>query len=115
MRISDWSSDVCSSDLLLVVQARHFRLQRHAADRAGAGADLAHFRVPRAGVGGAGQRRVGFGIGWLKIFVGAGEGALTAASPTEVGVLATLPVRSEKRRVGKAGVLTGSSPLSPCP
>src|SRR3546814_3143419 len=73
MRISDWSSDVCSSDLLLVVQARHFRLQRHAADRAGAGADLAHFRMHRAGVGGAGQRRVGFGIGWRKIFVGAGE------------------------------------------
>src|SRR3546814_18885683 len=62
------------------VQARHFRLQRHAADRAGAGADLAHFRMHRAGVGGAGQRRVGFEIGWRKIFVGAGEEALKAAS-----------------------------------
>src|SRR3546814_6795566 len=94
MRISDWSSDVCSSDLLLVVQARHFRLQRHAADRAGAGADLAHFRMHRAGVGGAGQRRVGFGIGWRKIFVGAGEEALKAASRTEVVVVAI--VRSEE-------------------
>src|SRR3546814_4494233 len=45
----------------------------------------------RAGVGGAGQRRVGFGIGWRKIFVGAGEEALKAASRTEVVVVAIVP------------------------
>src|SRR3546814_14059132 len=45
----------------------------------------------RAGVGGAGQRRVGFGIGWRTIFVGAGEEALKAASRTEVVVVAIVP------------------------
>src|SRR3546814_1642217 len=45
----------------------------------------------RAGVGGAGQRRVGFGIGWRKIFVGDGEEALKAASRTEVVVVAIVP------------------------
>src|SRR3546814_18403921 len=39
MRISDWSSDVCSSDLF----------QRHAANRAVAGPDLLDFRMHRAG------------------------------------------------------------------
>src|SRR3546814_5959937 len=58
MRISDWSSDVCSSDLVLVVQAPvgagrelvQFAVQRQVADagrRAGA-----EDRIPDAGLAG---------------------------------------------------------------
>src|SRR3546814_4770180 len=34
MRISDWSSDVCSSDLIFVHQALFVRVGRHAVDQA---------------------------------------------------------------------------------
>src|SRR3546814_6070191 len=47
MRISDWSSDVCSSDLL----AQHFTMQTEFLDQRAEGADR-HTKVADIGIGG---------------------------------------------------------------
>ena len=51
------------------VQARDLRLQRHAADRAAAGTDLADLRMHRAGIDGA-FRRLGFWLALVEILLG---------------------------------------------
>src|SRR3546814_8886047 len=47
MRISDWSSDVCSSDLLIAHQPARFVLEARAADLAGTAAHQHDRLVPR--------------------------------------------------------------------
>src|SRR3546814_19594196 len=121
MRISDWSSDVCSSDLGAVVLAaaqtqravRRARLDRtDAADqrrpqRAGAAAAIYQPRADGAVVRAlpphttfaAGQRALAL---WLMSAAGVFDGVLVVAI-----------VRSEDRREGKGGCTTGSLWLSP--
>src|SRR3546814_14430989 len=100
MRISDWSSDVCSSDLRLlhdafdefgIVDADRARLFGHEAER----------RHPRLGVDLEQED--------------AREAMLVV--PAEIGARGALaaeqPVRSEERRVGKECVRPWRSRLSP--
>src|SRR3546814_20935498 len=48
MRISDWSSDVCSSDLVAIVLERHFQRHRHGAEAFGQlGRRHRHIRLAR--------------------------------------------------------------------
>src|SRR3546814_18404825 len=89
MRISDWSSDVCSSDLLVVLGGRAPAL------RWGQGSlqeiDHVPFVAPLA------------------------RFAATADSPDAAGKLIDDALRSEARRVGKECVRTGRSRWSPDP
>src|SRR3546814_21195413 len=90
MRISDWSSDVCSSDL-----------DRSRNERA---ATLPRISVRRAGRAKSAR------------FTGAGEGALGTASLIFIRVEPrrwSLKDRSEERRVGKECVSTCRSRWSP--
>src|SRR3546814_18632080 len=96
MRISDWSSDVCSSDLLA-----HVGDLRRALD----GAEPAH---QAGGVGEAAearQRRL------EALAVGGGQAVGVVLDPEALSVAAEL--RSEERRVGKEGVRTCRSRWSP--
>src|SRR3546814_11323426 len=98
MRISDWSSDVCSSDLL---------------DESGACGDR-RFSDPGRGQCG-------------RIYAAEGGGGFGRAPPPDIAEAATgrahgfaldaarPPQRSEERRVGKEGVTTGRSRWSPYP
>src|SRR3546814_11362623 len=90
MRISDWSSDVCSSDLEVVEHPQHAERDREGDD----------------------VRRDRLGDGVL-------QGALLAATPLLVGELGDeddrvrAGQRSEERRVGKECVSTCRSRWSP--
>src|SRR3546814_5854191 len=96
MRISDWSSDVCSSDLLIGGRLAHRDVKGIAAQPAG---DAVVAGNPRQGV-----RRVGDGAK-----------ASRADGNDEADLAARLQERSEERRVGKACVSTCSSRWSPYP
>src|SRR3546814_3386564 len=89
MRISDWSSDVCSSDLLEDSAANDFRLE------------LLHYLA-------SGHLRLSVGIGEGELGLGARRVQRFAAG----GLVGQL-VRSEERRVGKECVSTCRSRWSP--
>src|SRR3546814_12753106 len=73
--------------VLAIVQAGHFRLQRHAADRAGAGAVLHDLRMHRAGMAGTGRRgRPGFGLVRVAVAPRIGGALRAAAGAAEVVV-----------------------------
>ena len=79
-----------SSGLGGVVGARDLRLQRHAADRAAAGTDLADLRMHRAGVDRA-FRRTGFRLRvLLEIFLRVGGEFGPAAGRAEIIGLAAI-------------------------
>src|SRR3546814_14283955 len=95
MRISDWSSDVCSSDLREVAVARGQILADRGVALAG-GDPLADQAAQVAG-------EIGLGLGdRLVLADGAAEFLEQALRP-----------RSEERRVGKECVSTGRSRWSP--
>src|SRR3546814_18141506 len=94
MRIRDWSSDVCSSDLLLLV-----------VDHLLAAVVLDVWLVGDLGALGGGRGRRLLGQRRLRRAAG---GILVT-----VGALALRRVRSEERRVGKECVSTCRSPWSP--
>src|SRR5258707_7191953 len=71
----DWSSDVCSSDLLNTGAARNLRITR-------------------------GRRRNEVLLKFIRIFVDAAEGVLQRAEPA-IDPVAAIFGRSEERRVGK--------------
>src|SRR3546814_16888130 len=98
MRISDWSSDVCSSDLGLAIMAAETGA-RHAAHRLDVRAVIvAHFRVLRL----AAHRPP------LVAILGIGGGdRLAPRQPGNRGG------RSDERRVGKECVSTGRSRWCP--
>src|SRR3546814_14255397 len=102
MRISDWSSDVCSSDLLNEMQARIARLD---------------IRSPTAGV--VLERSVEpgqvVGQGGSALFRIAKDGAVEMRALLAEQEIARLKVRSEERRVGKECVSTCRSRWSPDP
>src|SRR3546814_3346439 len=88
MRISDWSSDVCSSDLALAVHHALYALARNRLEVAGfAEHDAAFFRARNDRLG---ERM--FGTFFQRC---------------------RQPQRSEERRVGKECVSTGRSRWSP--
>src|SRR3546814_2545559 len=100
MRISDWSSDVCSSDLHLAgreQRARRFLPRHHQVPEPGR-EPMARVVALRAQLGGGAQR---FGNALGRAFVVGGEGH------------AHMAVRSEERRVGKECVSTCRSRWSP--
>src|SRR3546814_11640835 len=90
MRISDWSSDVCSSDLAACIMPLSVALLR--------------FTVP--------HHRLGMAIGWNALTV-----ALSSAAGPTIGALilsgASWHWRSEERRVGKECVSTCRSRWAP--
>src|SRR3546814_12633205 len=110
MRISDWSSDVCSSDLPRpgeVGRLSHALLPR-ARRAAGSGGDASG--TLRARQGDAGLRRQGHRpqpgrrpAGLSHEGIEGGDGAMTATPPLTTPPLTT---RSEERRVGRECVRT---------
>src|SRR3546814_12850105 len=99
MRISDWSSDVCSSDLLDILD------------------DLVLGLVQLAGEAGAGAFMRLFGLPLLR---GLNFDQSSAVGPrlahggfARFGIVDDLVQRSEERRVGKECVSTCRSRLSP--
>src|SRR3546814_13095792 len=101
MRISDWSSDVCSSDLLIRLSLTDFR--NHAGADLGAGPGL----VALHGDNGAGKTNILEAISLLA----PGRGLRRA--PLAELVRDGASGRSEERRVGKACVRTCRSRWSP--
>src|SRR3546814_12094990 len=110
MRISDWSSDVCSSDLILGAAPR---ADRRAVIRGAVG--RAHGELVHVGL--AEHHRAGFPqlrgdgrfVGWPEaveaVRGGGGRHALRAIQVLDGDRPAVEPAaRSEARRVGKAGV-----------
>src|SRR3546814_9263247 len=95
MRISDWSSDVCSSDLMLkkVADTQGRVLHEEAHPEAGGYFRSDHFNFAKAGV--------------PALYVDGGEDLL------EGGKAAGEAARSEERRVGKECVSTCRSRWSP--
>src|SRR3546814_13374107 len=97
MRISDWSSDVCSSDLLVGIQSHGQGLETTLAQ-------VAHQEL---------------GIDFDRISVRHGDSSLcpfgmgTFASRSMVMSGGAVAKRSEERRVGKAWVRPGRSRWSP--
>src|SRR3546814_9895761 len=91
MRISDWSSDVCSSDRFIATGRRHIA-----------------FVGPQATI------RVGDGTTPGGEFRRDRCGEVTGASQLVKTDLGTLVLRSEERRVGKECVSTCRARWSPC-
>src|SRR3546814_16875020 len=107
MRISDWSSDVCSSDLLL--------LQAIAAHQTGVVAAGKHQAIVRAQQEGHRHTAQGAVADNQSLLQGRGRGAgLAAARELPAQQLPCVTVRSEERRVGKECVSTCRSRWSPC-
>src|SRR3546814_12500437 len=84
MLISDWSSDVCSSDLLVLCEQRH-----------------------------AGQRRVGFSFGGSTGRRFCRDGSCSVEHRRGIARNNVIMHRSEERRVGKECVSTCRSRVSP--
>src|SRR3546814_5693887 len=89
MRISDWSSDVCSSDLGAVARRAHAPARRDRENR---------------------RQCVG-----KDMHIGRAEIIIVAVTVVMIGMMIALSVRSEERRVGKACVRTCSSRWSAYP
>src|SRR3546814_14451846 len=100
MRISDWSSDVCSSDLVGGVERQ--------VDAAGP----QHRQVEQQGLGRFLDLR-GNAVSRLDTAIDE-QARETAGTGLEIGI-AHAPARSEERRVGKECVSTCSSRWSPAP
>src|SRR3546814_11581788 len=121
MRISDWSSDVCSSDLLGRVEARRGRAVVEGVAEADdpldavAGDDVLQLVEGRRGVVGRQELAAG-GEGGRLLEVQVGHRREAALGPDkrtrDVG-LQRDAVRSEERRVGKECVSTCRSRWSP--
>src|SRR3546814_669125 len=101
LRISDWSSDVCSSDLLMLVCSSVSPLSRGGIDRDAADFHELGERAARRGL------RVGYeALAWgrhVNDHRDAWEIVRRAEHPS-IG-----PIRSAERRVGQVGVRTGRS------
>src|SRR3546814_11034546 len=98
MRISDWSSDVCSSDLLAALGCRRIYAHHHAAPDVAEALAL-HHAVDRGD-------RLG------EVEAGEVELVVRLAAPVEQPLEAPA-LRSEERRVGKECVSTCRSRWAP--
>src|SRR3546814_15742502 len=97
MRISDWSSDVCSSDLQVTLTAGNDHRQRHDHDQQLADHAERHVRPVADRIEADLEVRV------------------TEGQDEYRGDLDDQPVRSEERRVGKECTTTCGSPWAPYP
>ena len=103
-----------SSGLGPVSAVGELRLQRHAADRAGAGADLPDLRVHRAGVDRAFRHRRGrLAVGRLEIFRGVGGELGAAAGRAEIIGLALMAVAVRRRRADRPSCRRPDRALAP--
>src|SRR3546814_11148430 len=109
MRISDWSSDVCSSDLgfLDVYGELRVRAETQRRARMTVAPDQRHLNI-------VGTLHGGFLMAIVDHALFAGPMAL-GIEDAAGGVTIDAPVRSEERRVGKECVSTGRSRWSPYP
>src|SRR3546814_21097943 len=97
MRISDWSSDVCSSDLITRLIAEHFNRVRLF--------DLTFYNQNLPG---------GYYLtGNLNRFYAEQKFSTGALVGSQFGLIGALATRSEERRVGKECVSTCRSRWSP--
>src|SRR3546814_16390856 len=104
MRISDWSSDVCSSDLAML---RFARLGWVGVNWHGGG--NGHYSpIIGAPSTGFSRRPAFYGIQFAQLLTGA-----TFVPATPPGASRFVTARSDERRVGKEGVSTCSSRRSP--
>src|SRR3546814_17495744 len=110
MRISDWSSDVCSSDLRLmpVIQGRRPDDYERCLD----GLALDYGLTPLIGVGSMCRREVSGPEGLIAVFDHLDRILPKGVMLHGFGVKGTA-LRSEERRVGKEGVSTCRSRWSP--
>src|SRR3546814_17398456 len=101
MRISDWSSDVCSSDLAVTIRfgSRPTRWMLAASS----GIDMRGVLRTLRPVGRDTSRDRGPGIRFL---LGSAASSSTAGAALAVAWMAWASVSSEERRVGKDGVST---------
>src|SRR3546814_13139812 len=101
MRISDWSSYVCSSDLLDNHRVCPWRLHLHRLDRR-------RLAVAHSGAAGPGHLRVrGKGMAlWVNGKGDGGPGGAESGGDGGERKLQAAIERSEERRVGKGGVRT---------
>src|SRR3546814_13602108 len=109
MRISDWSSDVCSSDLSGELMLTKAQLQGPEADAALAAADIqgAVIRGATQAYGDKGIRLLSEGA-WVRVR------NMLEDDPSLLGKTTTMWLsRSEERRVGKECVSTCRSRWSP--
>src|SRR3546814_11942278 len=103
MRISDWSSDVCSSDLLPQPQERHLVAHVHRADAAGRQLQFHRLCAP--------ARRLGRTAIRVLHHDGGSSGGCNRLGDSRGAI--PREERSEERRVGKECVSTGRSRWSP--
>src|SRR3546814_17544244 len=112
MRIIDWSSDVCSSDLPAEINRRIIL-----ASRPGGAPAAENFRVEEAVIPEPSEGEVLLKILYLSLdpyMRGRMSAAKSYAAPVELGaVMEGGTVRSEERRVGQACVRTCRSRWSP--
>src|SRR3546814_4494885 len=111
MRISDWSSDVCSSDLPTRAHRRICRLLSRAI-----WLRRARRRFDPGYAGGLSRKRPRLHALAREIMSGEGgrsEGKSLLSAEEELGELPVEPIRSEERRVGKECVSTCRSRWSP--
>src|SRR3546814_12685682 len=104
MRISDWSSDVCSSDLIQMTERAAAQIQKMLTKRGLGETGL------RLGVKAGGCSGFEYTFAWEH---SPGTADLVVEGPDGAQVFVD-PRRSEERRVGKEGVSTCRSRGSPC-
>src|SRR3546814_20797401 len=118
MRISDWSSDVCSSDLQTMVDASGDRLRRIVVGRDDRDLIAVLEREEPCLGGGIARKAViaiemiGGDVGQYRDIAGQAVRQVELIAGQFEHIDAT--IRSEERRVGKECVSTGRSRWSPC-
>src|SRR3546814_13392025 len=114
MRISDWSSDVCSSDLVVVEQGIFLEIEAEARRRSGLSEGATLEDVLRDDRANAELHRIGGFTDNESVLVHHGRLRRSLAAQMRMPTSITLPEnRSEERRVGKACVSTCRSRLAP--
>src|SRR3546814_13118745 len=111
MRISDWSSDVCSSDLQGEIDHRLAEQDRRIDKQGAMSAAMLNMATSAAGI--RTQNRVGVGVGYQS-----GESALSIGYQRAISDRAVITIggafsRSEGSRVGTEGVSTCRSRCAP--
>src|SRR3546814_12336868 len=112
MRISDWSSDVCSSDLAAVARALQELRDILREPRNDADMRLLHIdeQRPRPGIAAVGDRRIGRRHALYRHRL---DPVLVGVEVREAEAAEAGRIRSEERRVGKECVSTCRSRWSP--
>src|SRR3546814_18057810 len=107
MRISDWSSDVCSSDLDRVIAGTLVTTEKKLAALTGSETDLRSLAIGKVPIPSRLETR------HMALIGTTGSGTTTALRQLLAGIEARGEARSAERRVGKEGVSTCRSRGSP--